>query len=314
MTFIEKLKTFANMISILAIPLVVAYIGNDFTKSIKEREIQGKFVELAINILNQQPTKENVNIREWATEVIDKYSGVPFTKETQKDLINNLPLNISEIYKDIVLPKTSDGPLRIENNLLRGAKVKYELSPNTSGKVSITDLKAIVIHSTQSLSITSSVKWLTNDKAKASCHIIIDREGNITQLVPFNYIAWHAGMSQYKSLNHLNSFSIGIELVNGLNVNKINENKFYGVVDKKEIPADEITKAKHKNETVEKYWHNYSPEQISTVTQLCKLLRSNYNIDIIVGHDDISQSRKIDPGPLFPMKELQKSVLGKELE
>ena len=49
-------------------------IGNIYTKTLKERELQGKFVELAVQILNSEPNPEAKNIRSWATKVINVYS------------------------------------------------------------------------------------------------------------------------------------------------------------------------------------------------------------------------------------------------
>lgn len=88
----ERFKTIATAISVIAIPVVVAWLGNNYTSAIKEREIQGRFVELAVNILKETPDESKKNIRSWAAEIINKYSGVPLNEETQKDLIKSIPL------------------------------------------------------------------------------------------------------------------------------------------------------------------------------------------------------------------------------
>ena len=43
---------------------------------------------------------------------------------------------------------------------------------------------------------------------------MINRQGLVTQMVPDNKIAWHAGKSKWRNFHNLNEFSIGIELVN----------------------------------------------------------------------------------------------------
>jgi hypothetical protein len=102
---LESIKTIANIIGILAIPIVSLIIGNNYTQAIKEREIQGKFVELAVNILNNVPTEDNKNIRNWSIDVINEYSGVKINKETRTELINkiqissNVDLTIQVIYE-----------------------------------------------------------------------------------------------------------------------------------------------------------------------------------------------------------------------
>jgi hypothetical protein len=69
---------------------VVAYVGQKFSTAIKERELQGKFVELAVAILREPPAEQNKPLRAWATEVIDRYSGLPFTRQTTSLLQDRL--------------------------------------------------------------------------------------------------------------------------------------------------------------------------------------------------------------------------------
>jgi hypothetical protein len=88
----EKVKILATTASIIIIPVVIAITGNMFSKSMKEKEIQSKFVELSLEILQEQPTDENRNIREWATDVINEYSGVKLKSSATKDLIENIPI------------------------------------------------------------------------------------------------------------------------------------------------------------------------------------------------------------------------------
>ena len=47
---------------------------------------------------------------------------------------------------------------------------------------------------------------------KVSSHLFIDRDGSITQFVPFDKKAWHAGVSNFNGRENCNEFSIGIEL------------------------------------------------------------------------------------------------------
>ena len=47
---------------------------------------------------------------------------------------------------------------------------------------------------------------------KVSAHVLIDREGVVTQFVPFHHRAWHAGVSQFEGRSACNDYSIGIEL------------------------------------------------------------------------------------------------------
>ena len=59
-----------------------------------------------------------------------------------------------------------------------------------------------------------SINRLKNPRAKVSCHYLVNRKGEVIQMVKDKNIAWHAGKSKWKKFKDLNNFSIGIELVN----------------------------------------------------------------------------------------------------
>ena len=47
---------------------------------------------------------------------------------------------------------------------------------------------------------------------RVSSHLLINRQGKVTQYVPFDMRAWHAGESSFDGRNNCNDYSIGIEL------------------------------------------------------------------------------------------------------
>ena len=84
----EKAKVVNGFLAAMVIPLAVGYTGYVYSSAIKERELQGKFVELAVGILREPPDPNSGGeIRKWATTVIDRYSGVPLSEEVRKELI-----------------------------------------------------------------------------------------------------------------------------------------------------------------------------------------------------------------------------------
>lgn len=70
----------------VVIPVVLAIVGNWYSQAIKEREIQGRYVELALSILKEPADPNNQNIRKWALLVIDRYSGVPLDLRSKEEL------------------------------------------------------------------------------------------------------------------------------------------------------------------------------------------------------------------------------------
>lgn len=114
---LDKLNKFSPLIATIVIPVVLAYMGNQYTAALKEREVQGNFVALAVDILKQEPSTENRNIREWATSILDKYSGVGLSEKAANDLIDNISFDDSQDYevKDVGLKiDMNGGPVSIK--------------------------------------------------------------------------------------------------------------------------------------------------------------------------------------------------------
>lgn len=201
--------------------------------------------------------------------------------------------------------------MKILNNklskTLSSESISFVSTPNKGGEI-IPD--SIIIHFTAGRSAESSVEWFKNPEAKASAHLVIDRDGKVIQMVEFNHKAWHAGVSRWSDRSGFNNFSIGIELDNPGRLTKVND-RFYSWF-KKEYPKDVVVEAKHKHEQEISYWHNFTDRQIESCFNVCKLLMENYNIQEVLGHEDIAPFRKKDPGPAFPMESFRAKLFGRE--
>ena len=107
---------------------------------------------------------------------------------------------------------------------------------------------------------------------KVSAHILIRRDGEIVQYVPFHKRAWHAGQSNYCGRQRCNDFSIGIELEG----------------------TDE---------------QPFEERQYQQLAELIKSLLRAYpslSTEHIIGHSDIAPGRKTDPGPHFNWQKLRR--------
>jgi len=163
---------------------------------------------------------------------------------------------------------------------------------NTSGPFSPGQPKFIVQHYTAGNSGLGSAKYLFGPHSPASsAHYVVDRDGQVWQICGNDLKAWHAGKSQWKGLDGLNSYSIGIEYAN---LGWSHPEK-----------GQRIT-AKHKNEKTPRSWEVYPDAQIEAGLKLTQWLKDTIpTIKETMGHDDISPGRKSDPGPAFPMSKFQ---------
>lgn len=100
---------------------------------------------------------------------------------------------------------------------------------------------------------------------RVSSHLLIRRDGEVVQYVPFGRRAWHAGLSSYRGQERCNDFSIGIELEG----------------------SDE---------------EPYEAVQYQRLAECVAALLAVYpelSRERITGHSDIAPGRKSDPGPHF---------------
>ena len=159
-------------------------------------------------------------------------------------------------------------------------KTSLNYSPNFDPKKrKINQVKFLIFHYTGMKSEKAAIKRLTNERTEVSSHYLIKKNGNIINLVPDLYIAWHAGNSRWKKYISLNKNSIGIEITN---------------------PGH--------SHGYKKFPHL----QISSLIKLSKFLIKKYKINKknILGHSDIAPERKKDPGEKFPWKYLSKYKIG----
>ena len=141
-------------------------------------------------------------------------------------------------------------------------------------------IKFIVLHYTGMTRETEAIKRLCDSKSKVSSHYFIKNNGDILNLVPDLYEAWHAGISKWKKLKSLNKYSIGIEINN---------------------PGHDFG------------YKTFNSKQIISLKKLLIFLIKKYKIriDNILGHSDIAPERKKDPGEKFPWEMLAKKKVCK---
>lgn len=167
-----------------------------------------------------------------------------------------------------------------KTGLLKSAR--FILSPNFDQRPANTTIDLLVIHGislppgkfggpciealfTNTLDPSAHPYFQTIADIHVSAHVLIRRDGSLTQYVPFTARAWHAGKSTFQGRDNCNDFSIGIELEG--------------------------------TDTV-----SYEKAQYQQLAQLTRAIMQAYPAitqDRIVGHSDVAPGRKTDPGASF---------------
>ncbi len=155
-------------------------------------------------------------------------------------------------------------------------------SPNRDARPRDADIELVVIHGislppgefggpeidrlfTNTLDPSAHPYFAEIAELRVSAHLLIRRDGEVVQYVPFHERAWHAGRSRWRGRDECNDFAVGIELEG----------------------ADEIP---------------YTENQYRRLAQVVGALATAYpgiTTTGLAGHCDVAPGRKTDPGPAF---------------
>lgn len=152
-------------------------------------------------------------------------------------------------------------------------------SPNYDARKDGKKPTLIILHYTGMPEADAARQRLCDAASKVSAHYLIERGGQIWQLVAESERAWHAGVGAWQAETDINSASIGIELVN--------RGHQWG-------------------------YQTFPDQQIDASIELLNELQQRHQIPAgnILGHSDIAPQRKEDPGEFFPWQRLAVVGLG----
>ncbi|MCU0827142.1 MAG: N-acetylmuramoyl-L-alanine amidase [Tabrizicola sp.] len=196
----------------------------------------------------------------------------------------------------------TEAGFEIVANILRcknGDFVSFVEVPNQGSP--LLGLKALIFHFSATSTASSTIQWFARSTSQASAHVLIDRSGSIVQMVPFNVSAWHAGTGSYRGLTGLNRQTVGIVLVNLGKLVQQPDGSFKSMLGQK-VDSAEVQSVTDGGTTT--YWHTYTPEQIAAATAIARAFREEDPSIMILGHEDLVPKRHFDPGPAFPLAQI----------
>lgn len=176
-------------------------------------------------------------------------------------------------------------PALTDNQIIRPG---YRVNTQHPSQSQNDRVRFLVLHYTAA-NDTDSMRLLT--QGNVSAHYLVPsasnpllRKNTVYQLVAEDKRAWHAGASAWNGRTNLNDSSVGVEIVN----------------------------LGYEQKMMERDWYPWDAKQIKLVTRLASDIIKRYDItpDNVVGHSDVAPTRKVDPGPLFPWKQLAAEGIG----
>jgi N-acetylmuramoyl-L-alanine amidase len=152
-------------------------------------------------------------------------------------------------------------------------------SPNYEQRPADTAIDMLVVHYTGMVSAAEAIARLCDADAKVSAHYLIDEDGATHSLVAERHRAWHAGVALWRGDTNINDRSIGIELVN---------------------PGHEFG------------YRQFPDVQMAAFRELATDILKRHPIPPrnVVGHSDVSPTRKTDPGEFFDWRAMAELSIG----
>ena len=161
-------------------------------------------------------------------------------------------------------------------------RVERQPSPNSDARPAWAEIELVVLHNISlppgqfgtgmvaelfcnRLDCHQDATLADLEGVEVSAHLFIDRRGKLTQFVPLNERAWHAGVSRWRGRSGCNDYAVGIEL------------------------EGTDTRA-------------YTKKQYARLRTCVGWLFKRYprlSVDTVVGHNEIAPGRKTDPGAAF---------------
>lgn len=203
----------------------------------------------------------------------------------------------------------ADYQVRNDRLYSAGQPVRFEQATSFSPSRIVPEM--IILHDTAGrLDKHNSVDWFTSQECKTSAHLVVERDGSVTQLVDFDRKAFHAGESCWEGRQFCNGFAIGIEIVNPGELKRSGDKaRAWFHREDEGFPLDDVVERETK-EHGHFWWMPYTDAQVEAVTGICKALAQSYpTIGQIVTHWLVSPGRKVDTNPLFPLDDVREAAL-----
>lgn len=156
-------------------------------------------------------------------------------------------------------------------------------------------ITTVILHFTAGPSLENTVRWFQNNPSNVSAHYVVGKDGRIVQMVSLDRVAHHAAGAIRSS--------IGIEIVNwgwllprGQRIPGTQNRCPHPFCSWRGQPYNGPQPIRAWN----RYWEPFTSAQYSALGRLLQYVTNQIpTINQIIGHKDVSQAGKLDPGGAF---------------
>ena len=105
-----RVQAYASIGASIVVPLLIAIFGWSIQSRMSSDTVRKDYVQMAIGILSNKDTKNDKELREWASKLIRQSSPVPFGKEVQASLASGSITVTPPIPKSVLKMELMEPP------------------------------------------------------------------------------------------------------------------------------------------------------------------------------------------------------------
>ena len=188
------------------------------------------------------------------------------------------------------------------NQIQHGFETRSEVSEGVNLKC----VDMIIIKSTTNQLLDNSGN-INGNITNSPTHVLIDRDGLVTQFIPFNEQLPVAITGSWEGMKDLTSRSIILTFVNNGRLQKQGEN--FVSLEGTTIDKTDVFTGIHQNEESLSYWQKFTDSQVTVAEKIIRCLTSAYQVKYILGYEEVCPGLQTDPGPAFPLEIMRRKVM-----
>lgn len=84
---LQRLKLRAQIAATVAVPIVLAVAGWLVQRTVSDAGLKKDYVQMALGLLQQKPSEDTKELRQWAIAVLDEHSPIPIPNGLKEQLV-----------------------------------------------------------------------------------------------------------------------------------------------------------------------------------------------------------------------------------
>lgn len=104
-SFFESFVPFATICSLVAVPWILSVQAGKYNRAIADQNNSVQMIQIAVGILNNHPIEGDIKSRQWAIQIINKYSEIPIDDSLKRQLEMK---SLRSLYKKMGLDSVPD--------------------------------------------------------------------------------------------------------------------------------------------------------------------------------------------------------------